>query len=395
MKRHLTFVVAASLVCMSYTVTKILNDPDAPVSYTGAPNANTGVVRYCNNAGCHEDFALNNAGGAVTATGLPTKYIAGTTYNFSIQITHATATRLNWGFAIKAVNTTNNWLSGTFTTTNANASLKGTAGTTITQQTRELSNASAPSTAATTTYTFTNLSWTAPAVPTVNDANIRFYITGNACDGGGDEVGDYVYTTIINSSVGSLPVSLRNFDIAPVNNTAVALSWQTDQEVNLSNFTIEASTDAVNWQAISTLPAAGNGNNNKQLGYQYYDKRPAAFNTQIYYRLKIIDKDGGYKYSAVKTIKLKNEDIIIISANANPQQSQRDAVYTVHSNKATPLSITVIDETGKMLYNNTRQIIVGANTVQIPAATLRNAGKLYIVRFKTEGFEKSFRQLRN
>jgi len=89
---------------------------------------------------CHGDFAINITGSSVVATGLPSgSYVPGQAYNFSIKITHPTAINTIWGFAIKAVNTTEQPGCRHIYYYNANASVKGSVG----NQDLELSHSTA------------------------------------------------------------------------------------------------------------------------------------------------------------------------------------------------------------------------------------------------------------
>ncbi len=147
-----------------------------PQGYTGASGA------YCTN--CHQGNLLNNAGGAVSVNGLPANgYTAGTAYNFSITTTHAAADRKRWGFSIAARNSQNQDI-GTFSSTNPNADNNGA----------ELSHASAVVTTSQSSYTYDNLTWTAPANPGANDNSITFYYAANAASGSGSS-GDYIYAS--------------------------------------------------------------------------------------------------------------------------------------------------------------------------------------------------------
>lgn len=145
-----------------------------PQGYTGADGA------YCTS--CHQGNPLNNAGGMVLVNGLPDNgYTAGTAYNFSITATHSVADRKRWGFSIAARNSQNQNV-GTFSTTNLNAGLNGA----------ELSHAPAVATLSQSSYTYDDLTWTAPANPGANDNNITFYYAANAASGSTSS-GDYIY----------------------------------------------------------------------------------------------------------------------------------------------------------------------------------------------------------
>jgi hypothetical protein len=179
-KKYLLIVIMF-LSCLAF----VTSNPTCPTGYTMAPTS-TGTSRNCTS--CHGDYSLNTAGGGIVLTGLPSSFTAGTAYPFSIKINHATADRKIWGYAIKAVDTTTNVVVGTWTTTNANSSIKSTAGS----ATYELSHASAAVTTVANTYTYTGLTWTAPATA---PSKVKFYAVAVAGNNNGNEALDYVYTS--------------------------------------------------------------------------------------------------------------------------------------------------------------------------------------------------------
>jgi len=168
----------------------ITSNPNCPTGYTMAPTS-TGSVRNCTS--CHGDYSLNSGGGNITITGLPSTFTPGTAYPFSIKIAHGTADRKIWGYAIKAIDTTTNTVVGTWTSTNVNSSIKGTAG----GSTYELSHANAAVTTVANNYTYTGLTWNAPATA---PSKVKFFVSAVAGNNNGNEAQDYVYTTTLSSA---------------------------------------------------------------------------------------------------------------------------------------------------------------------------------------------------
>jgi hypothetical protein len=384
-------LVVVALITMSYTTASLLSNPNCPMAYTGAPKATTpnlGQVKYCTS--CHGDFSLNTAGGGLTVTGLPgATYTPGQVYNFSIKINHATANRSIWGFAIKAVNTTDNKVVGTFSSASANASLKGSA----TANTAELSHTNAPVTGNAGNYTFANLTWTAPSMPGANDANIRFYVTGNAGNNDGSETGDYIYTSMLNSTLSTLPLTLSSFSISQANESEVNVKWQTQYEQNTESFAVESSVDGSTWSKVASIAAAGNSSVEKN--YFYTDKKPAAYNTSILYRLKMIDRDGSYKYSDVKTIQLKNGGIIITNVSAQPLHAGQSSIFEIHSNAARKISVRIFDVNGTTINSINTMLSEGVNRIEVPAARNISAGGIYFIKFSSDDFERVVREFVN
>jgi hypothetical protein len=94
-----------------------------------------------------------------------------------------------------------------------------------------------------------------------------------------------------------LPVILSRFTAFRQDNQ-VLLQWQTDQEENSRDFTIERSVDGTLFTAIGTVAAAGTSNKPRQ--YAFTDPAPAK--NANYYRLKQTDLDGAFTISPVKRV---------------------------------------------------------------------------------------------
>ncbi|MFT3935277.1 MAG: T9SS type A sorting domain-containing protein [Chitinophagaceae bacterium] len=94
-----------------------------------------------------------------------------------------------------------------------------------------------------------------------------------------------------------LPVVLDYFNAFNQNNTAV-LKWETASEINAASFVLEKSSNAITWSAIQTIAARGNSSTAVQ--YQYTDKDISGL--YEYYRLKLVNQDGSFTYSAIKKV---------------------------------------------------------------------------------------------
>ena len=99
-----------------------------------------------------------------------------------------------------------------------------------------------------------------------------------------------------------LPVIFSSFTATKVDGQAL-LKWQTAQEENSRDFTIERSQDGSKYISIGTLPAAGNSSTT--TNYSFTDPAPAT--GLNYYRLKEADLDNRFMYSAVKTVTFATE----------------------------------------------------------------------------------------
>ncbi len=102
------------------------------------------------------------------------------------------------------------------------------------------------------------------------------------------------------------PVLLSSFSVHKEAQTAL-LSWSTAEEVNSERFEVEHSLNGKNWQMIGKVAAKVNSND-KQW-YSFTDVNPA--NGSNLYRLRMVDRDGTFDYSRVKSLEF---DITIETA---------------------------------------------------------------------------------
>ncbi|RKD17160.1 hypothetical protein BCY91_03190 [Pelobium manganitolerans] len=115
----------------------------------------------------------------------------------------------------------------------------------------------------------------------------------------------------------TLPLDFLSFDATLRKSgieTKVDLNWLTTNEVNVSAFEIQKSTDGKTFTTIGTASAK-----NTQGEHRYYfsDKKPAV--GVAYYRIKQIDINGDFKYS--KTVYVSNNEVKSLSLYPNPVQN--------------------------------------------------------------------------
>lgn len=93
-----------------------------------------------------------------------------------------------------------------------------------------------------------------------------------------------------------LPISLLEYDISYSENN-ILVEWITTMEINNDYFTVEKSTDGVNWDKIGIVLGNNSIINRK---YNFIDKEPCSgYN---YYRLSQTDFDGEQIYIGIRAI---------------------------------------------------------------------------------------------
>ncbi|TAE14941.1 MAG: hypothetical protein EAZ47_05940 [Bacteroidetes bacterium] len=356
------YIAFAAFFCvaMFYSHTQFSSVP--PTGVTGATGA------YCTN--CHSSFALNSGGGGVSVTGLPSGgFNAGQVYNFSLTISHGTADRRRWGFSISAVNAQGQSV-GTFSTTNANAGQNGS----------ELSHNNAVATAAAATYTYNNLTWTAPTNPTANDANVTFYYVGNAANQANGNQGDYIYS---GSSAVTLPIQLQSFTAKAQPAYKTVLQWVSASEVNAAKFQVQKSDDNQYFVSIADVAAKG-----AQTPYVFTDVSVSYFNKPVFYRLKMVDKDGSAKYSAVVTVTHNKAGNLV--ENIFPSMAVRGSKVTVRlvTEQTQKIELSYVNVMGRVLQKQTVQSNVGTNNFPINVPNSTTPG-IHYIRVVGEGWSQT------
>lgn len=362
MKKIFTLLFLSTCIILLQSGVKSLNHSGQPLTgLTGATGS------YCTN--CHGDFSLNTAGGSVSVTGLPPGgYVPSTQYPLSLTINHSVSNRTKWGFSMKAVNGSGTSV-GTFTSTNANAAPNGT----------ELSHFGAVSTGSANTFTYSNLRWTAPAA----SGSVTFYYVANAADGTGGTGGDYIYS---GSTIVALPIELSDF-FAINDNNNILLKWKTASEINANYFDVERSDDGQFFFSIGKVDAEGNSSN--PISYSYLDTKLSYNNgSQIFYRLKLVDKDGSVKYSNHINIKPVFNGITI--KNIYPTIIRKGDVVSVEvaSDKARTINIVIMDASGRSLHILKSDLSIGNNRINIVPRVNNLKGMLFI-KFVTENFQQT------
>mgnify|MGYP003594908365 CR=1 FL=1 len=167
---------------------------------------------------------------------------------------------------------------------------------------------------------------------------------------GGNQYSSFYETAI--TATGILPLDLIGFNGSLKGQSAV-IWWKTANEENFSHFEVEYSFDGDDFEYLDTVESKGNGLKSDN-NYLYEDNDKIALGN-VYYRLKMVDYDGRYKYSAPVVVRNNNDiNIRIISVPAG------DVVSISHPLSNTKSKAMIIDINGRImgiadLYSDTTQ----------------------------------------
>jgi hypothetical protein len=157
------------------------------------------------------------------------------------------------------------------------------------------------------------------------------------------------------STNAALPVVFIGFNVARQDND-VLIQWSTAQEINSARYEVERSEDGAMWSSIATLAAAGNSNTIQS--YSFTDRNVA----KGYYRIKQVDQDGRFTYTAVKAIKATNSTVVMIAS-----LTQNSLVLQFSQQLNTTVSLRIIALSGAVVAERQIERPVGQVVVNIPA----------------------------
>ena len=105
---------------------------------------------------------------------------------------------------------------------------------------------------------------------------------------------------------GVLPVYLESFTCIPEEDHA-NIKWESYEESNLEKYEVEYSGDGEHFKQVFTVMAKGS---NREYYVVHFPKSRQAF-----YKLKMIDKDGKFRYSQIRRIEFKQQPAIEVYPN--------------------------------------------------------------------------------
>lgn len=127
------------------------------------------------------------------------------------------------------------------------------------------------------------------------------------------------------------------------------LQWITDNERNTAYFDVERSINGTSYSSLGKVDVLRGSSSRKQ--YKYTDERPTEGNN--FYRLKMFDADGSFKYSSVVLLKLLSSDISI-AMYPNPTAQLLNIVLN-NVPAGENITASVIDLSGRVL--KSKQIV--------------------------------------
>lgn len=139
----------------------------------------------------------------------------------------------------------------------------------------------------------------------------------------------------------NLPVTLSQFQVVKENTTS-NLTWSTTEETNSDHFEVQHSLNAKNWAALTTVKS--HGESAILRNYIYSHAMPS--NGDNYYRLRMVDKDGTFAYSNVRSVTFEGLAESTLSVFPNPAS---DRLYVSNAEINKLKTLTIVAQNGKEL----------------------------------------------
>jgi hypothetical protein len=175
-----------------------------------------------------------------------------------------------------------------------------------------------------------------------------------------------------------LPLQLVSFTAEAKNNYA-AINWNTTEELNVTSFIIERSSNGAIFSAVKTMNAL-NGYSTVNH-YQFTDSLP--LNQVSYYRIKMINDNGSFTYSAIKSVSIAAPVVSEISLFPNPVVNY--ATIKMSNTKAGQYHYTVSSITGQIITAADVHLNNGFQQIQIDLTKTVLKGVMIIHLGNTDG----------
>jgi hypothetical protein len=205
-----------------------------------------------------------------------------------------------------------------------------------------------------------------PLVPTTYYVSI---VGGGVCE-------EQIDTVIVNICA-VLPVEMVYFDAdCDAEQGGVVLSWMTNSELNNDYFEIEKAGHDMVFKSLGVVKGAGNSSVVQH--YQYVDY--SSSKGKAYYRIKQVDFNGYYDYSAVRSVNscVTEEEISGVSITNDGLLMINYGVY-----ENVKASLQVYDLQGKRIFNGEIELFSSErkNSVYLTGVI---SGAVYLIRIRIE-----------
>ena len=189
-----------------------------------------------------------------------------------------------------------------------------------------------------------------------------------------------------------LPLKLISFTARKQNSRDVLLEWVTAEEAEVDRFEVELSNGnsafaSGRFDRIGTVHSAGNSMGEQR--YQLLDNEPGKSGIR-YYRLKIIDKDGTVRYSAVRPVVFSDE----VKWQVYPNPTNGLLSLVMQGNDGETATIKLYDASGRVIKQQTQTTTGFVQKVWIDLGDKNIPAGLYLLEVTINDRNQVFRVMK-
>jgi hypothetical protein len=201
---------------------------------------------------------------------------------------------------------------------------------------------------------------TATSLDINNPTTINFSIDANTASQ------DVFRFKIVLKKASVLPVTLTNVKAFQQNNQ-VAVEWKVENEINMSQYVVEKSTNGTSFSAMATV----NARNGNAYTYNSIDQQPIKGNN--FYRIKTIDNNGQVKYSSIVKVTIGGSNNSSMVVYPNPVKNSTINLQ-MQNQPVGKYNFQLTNTAGQVIYNGTMNNSSSNGTIAISVPAQLNTG---------------------
>ena len=180
-----------------------------------------------------------------------------------------------------------------------------------------------------------------------------------------------------------LPVDFLQFS-AVQRAHAIDLDWRIITSEQISHFEVERSENGNNFNKIGTVTSSVP--QNTAVRFTYQDADPDVNSNILYYRIKVISKDGVSKYSNILTVRISAQTNGKLKISPNPASSSINISF--YSALRGAMELQILDMTGKLVLREQRTVESGQNSITLNQLSRLSEGVYTILIHTSDRWER-------
>lgn len=188
---------------------------------------------------------------------------------------------------------------------------------------------------------------------------------------------------VMNNALGILPTNITNISVSN-NNNVNTLKWTSENEINVSHFNVQYSSNGKDFETIGKVFAG-----KKEYSFNHTNLSLPSTN---YYKLQIVDNDGKISYSKIVKLNITTKQNFTVELQNTIAKGEANLL--IQSNTVKALNINIVNIFGKVLQQFSKVVNAGATNISLSTSSL-NTGIYFIVVSDNTGNRITEKMLKN